>query len=189
MNKMNIIDFQLNVMRIKMSKRRKRKKIEVSDFGSSILIKDEKTNQLIRPVDNAKFHIVYPSNEQRHLQRIDDHILVVYRNRKLLNPINQESNEKRYLAGSMIRTLGDRANIHERVTPNWDSFLVMSHGSKTNIAVDKIDSYQILHEALMHAINYQSILWDCCIADKKAGRKIEKLREGLELLVEHFKIK
>ena len=172
-----------------MSKRRKRKKIEVSDFGASILIKDEKTSQLIRPVDNAKFHIVYPSKEQRHLQRIDDHILVVYRNRKLLNPINQESNEKRYLAGAMIRTLGDRANIHERVTPNWESFLVMSHGSKTNIAVDKIDSYQILHEALMHAINYQSILWDCCIADKKAGRKIEKLREGLELLVEHFKIK
>ena len=87
-----------------MSKRRKRKKIEVSDFGASILIKDEKTSQLIRPVDNARFHIVYPSKEQRHLQRIDDHILVVYRNRKLLNPINQESNEKRYLAGAMIRT-------------------------------------------------------------------------------------
>ena len=170
-------------------KKRKKKKIQVSDFGSSQLIKDEETNQLIRPVDNARFHVVYPSQGQRHLQRIDDHILVVYRNRKLLNPINQESNLRRYLAGSMIRELGQRANIEERITPNWDSFVIMIHGSKQNIIGDKIDSYQRLHEAMRHVLPYQSVIWDCCIIDKKVGTKIHKLREGLQELVEYFKIK
>ena len=172
-----------------MSKRKNRKKIEVSDFGSSNLIKDNKKNQLIRVVDGAKFHVVYPSNGQRHLHRIDDHILIVYRNRKLLNPINQESNTKRYLAGAIIRELGQRANIEERVTPNWDSFLVMIHESNQNIAVDKIDSYQKLHEALKYALHYNGVLWDCCIADKKVGRKMNLLREGLDMLIEYFKIK
>ena len=172
-----------------MVKRRKRKKVKVSDFGSTLLIKDEENNQLIRPVDGARFNVVYPNNEQRFLQRIDDHILIVYRNRKLLNPINHESNTKRYLAGAIIRELGLRANIEERVTPNWDSFLVMIHGSKQNIAVDKIDSYQKLHEALKYALHYNSVLWDCCIADKKVGRKMNLLREGLDMLIEYFKIK
>ena len=171
-----------------MVKRKKRKKIEASDFGSTTLIKDEENNQLIRPVDGARFTVVYPTNEQRHLQRIDDHILILYRNRKLLNPINAESNSRRYMAGAIIRELGQRANIEERVTPNWDRFLVMIHGSKTNIAVDKIDSYQKLHEALKYAVNYNGILWDCCIADKKAGSKMNKLRKGLDMLIEYFNL-
>jgi hypothetical protein len=170
-------------------KRKKRKKIEASDFGSTLLIKDEENNQLIRPVDGAKFHVVYPSNGQRHLHRIDDHILIVYRNRKLLNPINAESNTKRYLAGAIVRELGQRANIEERVTPNWDSFLVMIHGSKQNIAVDKIDSYEKLHQALKYAVKYNNVLWDCCIVDKKVGPKMNLLREGLDMLIEYFKIK
>lgn len=172
-----------------MVKKKKKKKIEVSDFGSSTLIKDDKKNQLIRPVDGARFTVVYPSNSQRHLHRIDDHILILYRNRKLLNPINAESNTRRYLAGAIIRELGHRANIQERVTPDWDSFLVMIHGSKQNIAVDKIDSYEKLHQALKHAVNYNGVLWDCCIADKKVGPKMNKLREGLDMLIEYFRIK
>ena len=173
-----------------MVKKRKRKKVDVSDFGSSALVKDDKKNQLIRIVDGAKFTVVYPSKGQRHLHRIDDHILILYRNRKLLNPINAESNTRRYLAGAIIRELGQRANIEERVTPNWDSFLVMIHGSKQNIAVDKIDSYEKLHQALRYAVKYNNVLWDCCIADKKVGGpKMNLLREGLDMLIEYFKIK
>ena len=170
-------------------KKKKKKKIELSDFGSSQLIKDDKHNVLIRPVDNAKFHVVYPSQGQRHLQRIDDHILVVYKRRKLLNPINRESNDRRYLAGARIRDLADRSNIQERVTPNYTSFIAMVHSGKESITVDKIDTYQQLHDALRFAIQHQSIIWDCCVNDQSVGRKINKLREGLDTLIEYFKIK
>lgn len=169
--------------------KKKKKKTEISDFGSQKLIQDKKNNQLIRPVDGARFHVVYPIKGQRHLQRVDNHILVVYRNRKLLNPINRESNDKRYLAGSRIRELADRSNIHERVIPNYNSFLVMIHGGKENIQADKYDSYQELHEALVHAVKYNSVLWQCCIADEKVGNKMEDLRQGLDVLIEYFRIK
>lgn len=168
---------------------KKNKKVIVSDFGSSQLVQDKKNNQLIRPVDNAKFHVVYPMKGQRHLQRIDDHILIVYKKRKLLDSINQENNDKRYLAGARIRDLADRSNIHDRVIPNYSSFLVMVYGGKENIAVDKFDSYQELHQALVYAVKYNSIIWKCCINDEKAGSKMEDLRKGLDLLIEYFRIK
>jgi len=169
--------------------KKKNKKVIVSDFGSSQLIQDKKNNQLIRPVDNAKFHVVYPMKGQRHLQRIDDHILILYKKRKLLDPINQESNDKRYLAGARIRDLADRSNIHDRVIPNYDSFLVMVYGGQENIAVDKYDTYQELHKALVFAVKYNNIIWKCCVNDEKAGNKMEDFRKGLDLLIEYFKIK
>jgi|TARA_B110000263_G_C15245041_1_gene481280 hypothetical protein len=169
---------------------KKKNKIEISDFGSSQLVQDKKNNQLIRPVDNAKFHVVYPMKGQRHLQRIDDHILMVYKKRKLLDPINQENNDKRYFAGARIRDLADRSNIHDRVIPNYSSFLVMVYGGKEASAnVDKFDSYQELHQALVYAVKYNSILWKCCVNDEKAGNKIENFRKGLDLLIEYFRIK
>ena len=172
-----------------MGKKRKKRNINPSDFGSQQLVKDKDGKHLIRPVDGAKFHVVYPNQGQRYLQRIDDHILIVYRNRKILDPSNADNNARRYLAGSRIRELADRANINDRVTPNWDSFLVMVHSHHENIQVDKFDSYEALHRAMMHAVKFHNPIWKCCIADQKVGRDINKLRVGLDMLVEYFKIK
>tara|TARA_R100001463_G_scaffold72420_1_gene126290 strand:+ start:177 stop:692 length:516 start_codon:yes stop_codon:yes gene_type:complete len=169
--------------------KRKKKKVIVSDFGASRLFQDKEKNELIRPSDNARFHVVYPIKGQRHLQRIDDHILMVYRNRKLLDPINFENNTRRYLAGARIRELADRSNIHDRVIPNYDSFLVMVYGGQENIAVDKYDTYQELHKALVFAVKYNNIIWKCCVNDEKAGNKMANFRKGLDLLIEYFKIK
>ena len=172
-----------------MGKKKRKKNTKASNFGSQTLVKSKEENILIRPVDGAKFHIVYPQKGQRYLQRIDDHILVVYRNRKLLDPKNLDNNNRLYLAGHRIRDLADRSNVHERVTMNFDTFMALVHKSKQNIFADRSDAYEHLHRALVHAIKYNREIWQCCIADQKVGHRIGNLRLGLDMLAEYFRIK
>ena len=166
------------------NKRKKKNKIsnDPIDLGAQELIRSEKDSTLVRKVDGSSFRLAFYGKD-RHLEKTIKSLLENYYLRNLLDPKNRDINSRRFWAGERFEKIAHRSGMNQRVT-TW--LAEVSIGSNEDFLNDTIDSQSELHEALKSMKNVWSVVWNVILLNKSAGKQIDKLREGLDYLIEHF---
>ena len=166
-----------------MVKKNKKKDKNLLDFGAQRLVRDEKENTLVRKVDGAVFRLAFYGKD-RHLEKTINSVLENYYFHNQLDPKDNDINSRRFRAGEKIESLSNRAGMNQRITTRLAE--VMISGNNTDFIDDTIDFHSDLHLALKHLKNLWSVVWNVIVENKPAGKNMNKFREGLDLLIEHF---
>jgi len=111
--------------------------------------------------------------------------LDAYRNRGQLDPRDAERNELRWEAGDRLRASWTIAGLDPRVTARYAEWVSgMGEGSGADETVNR---RRALRDALEAAWPYATVLLDCCCLGHAVGRtRMDDLRDGLDVLVEHY---
>ena len=167
-----------------MVKRKKKNKIskDAIDLGAQELIRSEKDSTLVRLVDGARFRLAFYGKD-RHLEKTINSLLENYYLRNLLDPKDRDINSRRFWAGGRFEKLAHRSGMNQRITTKLAEVTI---GSNDDFLSDTLDARSDLHLCLKAMKSCWTIVWKVIVENKAAGKQIDKLREGLDYLIEHF---
>ena len=164
-------------------KKNKKKDKHTIDVGAQTLIKDEKTNKLIRKVDGARFRFAF-YGQDRHLEKEYNSILQNYFLRDMLDPKNKDNNSLRYYAGSKYEAKFESAGIRQKITSALKENLGGS--SKEEFLANNLDAKSEFRFIDKEMGNSSNILWSVVILNQPARKRMSELRNALDRLILFF---
>ena len=170
---------------VKKNKKKKKNYVstDVKDLGSQKLVQID--DKLYRMPDMVQMVMGL-----KHLYCKINSVLQNYYYRGQLDSRDTKRNLLRYLAGEKLEHLATYSGKTKSQTMNWDKLTGIPLGQEL-FNIQKFDAEMHFTDAMKSTKTYQSIIWDVIIDNKPCGRgpKMDKFREGLDMLIEHFDIK
>lgn len=154
---------------------------EVRDLGGQTLVNID--GKIFRLPDMAEM-----VQGNRYIYKKINSIHENYYYRSQLDPFDAKKNATRFAAGQKLEYLAIISGKNKSCTMNFDYLAGIPNGAEF-FNIFKIDHEQEFNDALKHTKQLQSILWDVIVDNKPAThRRMDKYREGLDLLIDYWKL-